>query len=148
MVAEGEQSLTGQLFKIVSDRLYSKQNMKNNVMMAFVINDKFYMNIIDAEPLTTDKDIRKHFVGLVGDKHVITVRINTPELKLDVNLVDEDGLYNLRGDRTKCTIQRVHDAYERCYAKYEDKHSGHCIRTYIGDVYQGYLELDDVLDNT
>lgn len=146
MVAEGEQSLTGQLFKIVGDRLYSKQDMRNNVVMAFVVNNKFYMNIIDVEPLVADKDIRKHFVGLVGEKHVITVRINTPELKLDLNLVDEEGLYNLRGDRTKYTLQRIHDACERCYTEYEDKHSGHCVRTYIGDVYQGYLELDDILD--
>lgn len=144
MVAESKQSLTGQLFKIVSDRLYLKRDMRCDVMMAFKINNKFYMNILDVEPLVVDKDIRKHFIDLAGDKHVITVRINNPELKLDLNLVDEEGLYNIRGDRTECTIQRIHRAYEQCCTEYENEHSSHCIRTYIGDIYMGYFELDDI----
>lgn len=143
MVAESKQSLIGQLFKIGSDRLYSKADVRRNVMMAFRINEKFYINIVDVESLAADKDMRKHLVNLVGDKYVITARVNTPELKLDLNLIDEEGLYNLRGDRTRM-IRKIHKAYEQCYMKNEDKDSDHCIRTYTGDVYQGYFELDDI----
>lgn len=146
MVAESKQSLAGQLIKVVSDRLYSSKNAKYNIFTAFMINDKFYINIIDAEPLAGDKDIRRHFIDLVGDKHVITVRINNPELKLDLNLVDEEGIRNLRGKRAEYIIQRMHKSYEQCCSKYEDKNSDHWIRTYMGDIYKGYLELDDIID--